>query len=158
MMLDSINRAVKRYDRKLYVDLNTQGIPCVFRRTKLFVPIIDEGEFKLYNLVPSKDYVMALTEDWSPRTKVREWGIDFVLNRLRDIDLAHNKNLIEEIDRKNEEIDKSNRRHLRSEAEAFFSDHREIMKRQFKDINTSTLDKTDHKQKLRDRRIKDGNY
>lgn len=158
MLLSSYTRALKRHDRDLFAGLTKDGMPCVFRRVKRFVPIyVDEG-FKFLDLIEDKQLIMALTDNWTMRGRPRAWGIDFVLDRIKEIDTQANERLFEEIDRKNETVDESHRRQFRNEAEAFWSDNRRAFVKATDDILIHSLSKDEPKKRLKDRSIRNGNY
>lgn len=152
------NRELKRYDKDLFCSCTEQGKWAVFRRTKRYVPVLVTEDFKLLNLIEAKELVFALTDSWTMTGQPRAWGIDFILNRLREIDLQANERLIEEMDERNERVDKSKERDFTNHAEAFWSDNRRAFAKATDGILTHSLSKDEPKKRLRDRRIKNGNY
>lgn len=150
-------RAVKRYDRDLFCDFNRDGVLCVFRKTKRFVPVCVDQDFKLLNLVSAKEYVFALTDNWNSSGQKREWGIEFVLNRLREIDLAAQERFFEELEAQEERAKQSELRSFRNEAEAWASDNRRAFAKATDDILVHSLSKDEPKKRLKDRSIKNGN-
>lgn len=151
-------RAVKRYDRDLYCDKNRMGVLCIFRRVKRYIPVVEAKDFKLLNLAEDKQLVFSLTDTWTAQGKPRAWGVDIVLDRLREIDLQARERLIEEMDAANERVDQSLERDRRNKFEAFASDFRHIVKKETDDILIHSLSKDEPNKRLRDRRIKNGNY
>lgn len=158
MIWSSYNKAVKRYDRDLSCGFTKEGVLCVFRRKKQFIPVVVEDDFKLLNLVEGRELVFPLTDTWTMRGKKRDWGIDHVLNRLRDIDTQINENLLDDMDRANEKVDQARERDLLNEAEAFWSDQRKAFVKATDDILVHSLSKDEPHKRMRDRRIKNGNY
>lgn len=156
--LRSYNRVLQSYDRDLFVERNLDGVLCVFRHTKRYDLVIETEDFKLMNLRSGKDYVCALTETWGLTSKPRDWGSDDVLDHIQKIDQLANKRFLEEADTLNEEVEKKRKRHLRGEMEAFWHDERRAFARATNDILTHSLDKSETKRRLKDRRIKNGNY
>lgn len=151
-------RAVKAYDRLLYCAPNDKGTLCIFRKLKRFVPVVIGDDFKLLNLVEDKYLVFALTDTWSVRGAPRAWGIDFVLDRLREIDTQARERLFEEREAEERRLQESKDRHIRNEAEAWAADNRRAFAKAFDDINTTSVSMDEPIKRLRDRSIKNGNY
>lgn len=158
MLVDSYTRALKRYDPDLYAGRTKDGALCVFRKFKHFELVCDDENFKLYNLVTKAQFVFALTDNWALSGQPRAWGIDHVLDRVKQMDTLANERFFEELDEQNEKVDKSKQREFRNEAEAFWSDHR----REFIDAVDSftgcihSVSKDEPRKRLKDRSIKNG--
>src|ERR1043165_535350 len=110
MLVDSYTRALKRYDRDLFAGRTKDGALCVFRKVKAFELVCDDTNFKLYNLTERKEFVLALTDNWQRSGIPRAWGIDFVLGRVKQMDIVANERFFDEIDENNEKVDESKRR------------------------------------------------
>ena len=156
MLADSYTRALKRYDRDLYAGRTKDGALCVFRKVKSYDLVCDDVGFKLFNLVERSQFVFALTDTWTLAGIPRAWGIDHVLGRVKEMDVKANERFFEELDEKNEKVDKSNKRKLRNEAEAFFADNRKEFAKGIDEIVgcTHTLSKDEPRKRLKDRSIK----
>jgi hypothetical protein len=129
----------------------------VFRKVKRFVPVCENEGFRLLNLTEDKQYVFALTDNWTLSGKPINWGIDDVLGRIKKLDCWANKNLFEELDAENEKVDERKRRDLRNEMDAFWSHERDRFKTATSDILTHSLSKDNPRKRLQDRSIKNGN-
>lgn len=151
-------RALKRHDRDLFCAPNMDNVLCVFRQVKRFVPVCETEDFKLMNLVVGKQFVFALTDSWTLRGKPRAWGIDFVLDRVREIDTQANERFIEELEKQNEKLDESKKRSFRNETEAFWAENRRAFAKATDDILTHSLSKDEPRKRLKDRSIKNGNH
>lgn len=151
-------RALKRYDKDLFCAHNIDHVLCVFRKVKRFVSVSESPGFKFLNLSVDKQYIFSLTEDWTLKTKPRTWGIDFVLNRLHEIDLQVHEHLLDEVESQNEKIDKSKERDFDNEMEAFWADNRKGFQKATDDILIHSLSKDEPRKRLKDRSIKNGNY
>lgn len=158
VFLSSYSKALRSYDRELFAGRTRDGIPCVFRRHKRFVPVIEWEGGKLSTLIEDKQFVFALTDNWTARGVPRDWGIDFVLNRIREVDLEANERLFEEMDRMNEKVDESKARSLRNEMEGFWSHERRRFAKATDDILTHSLSKDEPRKRKKDRSIRNGNY
>lgn len=158
VLIKSYTKALRSYDRELFASRTKDGVPCVFRRHKRFVSVGDLSGGTLYQLIEGKQFVIALTDNWTARGKPRNWGIDRVLDRIREIDALANERLLEEMDRHNDKVDESKRRSVRNEMEAFWSHERRRFAKATDDILTHSLSKNETRKRLKDRSIKNGNY
>lgn len=151
-------RALKRYDESLFVQRNADGVLCVFKHSKRFMRVCEAEGYRLLNLVKSKEYVFALTDTWGINGKPRDYGVDDVVDHLKKIDSLANARFLEEAEERNAQSEKSKKRALRNEMEAFWSHERNRFKRAIDESvgTTTSLDKSDRKKRLRDRRIKNG--
>jgi len=113
-------------------------------------------DFKLLNLREDKQFIFALTDNWLASGKPRDWGIDFVLQKIKSIDALANERFLEEIDAENERIEKSRARSLKNEMEAFWSHERRRFAKATDGILTHSLSKDEPKKRLKDRSIKNG--
>ena len=160
MFKDSYTRELKRYDKDLFAKHNQDGVMCVFRKHKRFEPVVVSEGFKFLNLVEGIQFVFSLTENWTLSSPPRQWGIERVLNRVREIDAWNNERMFEDLDAANDRADESEKRSFKNETEAFFADHRSEFVKTF-DENMGcihSLSKDEPKKRLKDRSIKNGNY
>ena len=155
--LHSYTKALRRYDTDLFVDRTKDGVACVFRKVKRFVPVCVSEGFRLLNLISDRQFVFALTDNWTTKGKPVDWGIDDVLARVQQLDCWANQDFFEALDAENDKVDERNRRAMKNEMEAFWSDQRERVKRATSDILTHSLSKDNKRQILQDRSIKNGN-
>lgn len=156
VFISSYNKALRSYDSQLFVSRTMDGVACVFRKHKRFVPVTEWEGGKLCNLIEDKQFVFALTDNWSASGRPREWGIDFVLNRIREIDTLANERMIEEMDEANAKIDESRKRSMKNEMEGFWAYERKRFARATDGILTHSLSKDEPRKRLKDRSIKNG--
>lgn len=159
MMLSSYTKALKRYDKDLFAGLTKDGRACVFRKTKRFEPVCVDDGFKLLNLIDDVQFIFALTDNWLMSGKPRDWGIDHVLGRIREIDTLAKQRFFEELDEHNEQVEEKKKRHFRNEAEAFFADNRKAFAKAFDETHgtITSLSKDEPRKRLKDRSIHNGN-
>lgn len=157
MFLSSYTRALKQYDSDLYAGRTKDGLPCVFRKSKRYDLVGEWDGMKLLNLRDDIQFVFALTDNWLASGKPRDWGIDFVLQKIKSIDALANERFLEEIDEQNENVEKSRARALKNEMEAFWSHERRRFAKATDGILTHSLSKDEPKKRLKDRSIKNGN-
>lgn len=158
VFLKSYTKALKRYDSDLYADKTLDGLTCVFRKTKRYEPVCVTEKFKLLNLIECKQFVFALTDNWQATGIPRDWGIDHVLNRVKESDALANERWLEEIDAHNERIDKSKRRELKNDMESFWSHERNrFVKTMDESLGlTHSMSKDEPRKRKKDRSIKNG--
>lgn len=157
MILASYTRALKRYDRDLYAGRTKDGVACIFRKSKRFEPVCELNGIPLSVLKEDKQLVFPITSTWTMAGEPRDWGIDRVLNRVREIDALANERFFEELDAANDRIEQSKQRSMKNEMEAFWSHERRRFAKATDGILTHSLSKDEPKKRLRDRRIKNGN-
>lgn len=153
-------RALRRYDSELFLDYNLDGVLCVFRHNKRYLPVIDSPEIKLLSLTPSRDYVCAITDTWGVSGKPCDYGIDDVLLHIQKIDSLANARLIEEMDEQNAKVDETARKDLRNEMEGMLAYERRRFAKAMDEIApiSGGMSKDEPKKRLKDRSIKNGNY
>lgn len=156
VFIKSYTKALKSYDRELFAGRTTDGVACVFRRHKRYVPVCELNGGSLHALIEGKQFIFALTDNWTARGVPRDWGVDFVLNRIKEIDSLANERMLDEMDAHNEKIDESNKRSLKNEMEAFWSHERRRFAKATDDILTHSLSKNETRKRLKDRSIKNG--
>lgn len=155
----SYTRALQCYDKDLFVEKTKDGPLCVFRKVKRYdEPIVVSEGVYIRPLITDKQFVFALTDNWTRTGVPRFWGIDDVVGRVRKLDIWENERFFDELDAENEKVDEIRRKDLRNEMEAFWSDQRERVKNATSDILTHSLSKDDKRKRLRDRSIKNGNH
>ncbi len=157
VFLKSYTKALKSYDRELFAGRTKDGVACVFRRHKRYVPICALNGGTLSALIDDKQFVFALTDNWTALGSPRDWGIDFVLNRIKEIDVLANERMFEEMDRQNEMVDESRARGMKNEMEAFWSHERRRFAKATDGILTHSLSKDEPRKRLKDRSIRNGN-
>lgn len=155
MILSSLTKALKRYDRDLFAGRTMDGVACVFRKSKRFEPVCELNGEPLLVLKEDKQLVFPLTDNWNMRGKPRMWGIDNVLDRVKEIDAQANDRMFEEMDALNERVEDSNKRHMRNEIEAFWKDERRRFAKATDHILVSSMSKDETKRRLKDKRIKE---
>lgn len=157
VFLKSYTRALKSYDSDLFAAHNVDGVVCVFRYVKRYELVVDEEGFKMFNLIQGKQFIFALTTNWTLSGRSVDWGIDHVVGRVRKIDALANERLLDEMDEANEQVDKSKKRAIKNEMEAFWSHERRRFAKATDGILTHSLSKDDKRKRLKDRSIKNGN-
>lgn len=161
MLLSSYTRALKRYDPDLYAGHTRDGVACVFRKIKRYVPIAEWDGGRLMDLIRDKQIIFAITDTWLVSGKPRQWGIDDVLGHVKKIDAFANARLFDEMDAENDRVDQSKRKAIRNEMEGFWSyERRRFAKTMDENMGlTHSVSKDEPKKRLRDKNkeFKDGN-
>lgn len=153
--LARITSEIKKYDRALFCSETSEGIPAIFRKT-VRQEVFDMSEDEKASLVVFKDshqLVFPLTDTWKVTGKIVDWGIEPILARLKAMDLWNNESLTEDLIKSYEKTEQTRAKDHRNNIESFFSDMRGTFKKDWSDINTSSMAKKD-KRHLTDKRIK----
>lgn len=127
-----ITRHIKKWDRRLSAKYVGEGL--------IHILFSDANVNKL---------VMSLTDNWSANGQPRLWGIEPILMRLRQIDVSGNQSHLEELRKQREREEESRKRDMKNKIEDGAREARPLFAKAFNDINTSTLDKTYDKRKLK---------
>lgn len=153
-----ITRSIRRYDREIFCAQSPAAdMLCVYRRTKRYVVVCEEPDFRVLNLAAGREFVLALTDTWTRKGERRDWGIDIILEKLRSMDIQANERLIEEFERAEERSKASQERHFDNELEAWAKDSRREFAKATDGILTHSLSKNETKRRRKDRSIKNGN-
>lgn len=91
---------------------------------------------------PAPHFVFALTDNWKLQGISVDWGIDPIMNKVRECDLWQ-RNLAEESIRSVEKGMESKKRDLKNNNEAFIKDWRRPFAKMFNDYNISSMKKID---------------
>lgn len=146
MRAETITRKLREHDRELYCGKNKEGTLCVFRNTRTTEAYEVDGSTIIF-VRTSPYYVFSLTRDWTARTEPVEWGIEPIMQKVRYGDLWNNDQLVEDLIKGYEKDKESSERDFQNETEAFLKDWRRQVAKDFADVNTSTMDKTDPRKK-----------
>lgn len=151
-----LNRIIKSHDRDLFVERSRRGTLILKRKAEVSDVYEVDGCTLIHNR-QKPQVVFHLTDNWTATGKPVDWGADAVIERLREHDTWHNPDFFRKFEEQSERARASRKRHLRSEAEAFFSDYRREFARQTEGVMTHSLDKSGVTKGLK-RRIRNGNY
>lgn len=146
----ALTRNLKSHDRELFAARNKQDIVCVWRKSRRLQGPYEVDGFSFYNLADAPEYVFALTDNWTTSGSPVPWGSEVVLQRLRAIDLWNHESYLDEVDAANEAVDKSRRKDVSNNIEAFMYDFRREFAKATNDINTSTMDMSEQKRRKKD--------
>lgn len=102
----------------------------------------------LFSDAHQNSLVMSLTDNWSSSGKPVPWGVEPILLRLRQIDASGN-DVMGEVRKSREKQEESKRREMRNHIESGLMETRKDFAKAFNDINTSTLDKTKDKRRIK---------
>lgn len=138
-MIHDLNNALKRYDKNLFAR-QENGIVRVYVKGKKAETCHIEGVYLTYP-VNTEWLVLSLTHNWSYQGQRRNWGVDKVMFRIREID-AHKRDVIREMEEANEKAEKAKERDFQNHTESFLYEWRDDIKKSFNDVNTSLMDKS----------------
>jgi hypothetical protein len=137
---DVITEFIKRHDPLLYVD-RREGKLCALRRGKR-IESYDVDGVGIDFVRPAPHFVFALTENWSMDSRPVDWGLEPILQRLKDIDLW-NRDLVSEQEKLYDKNKASRDRALDNHIESYLKDHRRDFARATNDVSTANMNKID---------------
>lgn len=131
--IERITSEVRNYDRELYCAMNSEGKPCIYRKSKR-TEVFDLGDGNvLLNVRPAPYYIFALTHDWKPTGEVVDWGLVPIIQRLREID-GWKRDLMQEFEKNEEKANESQDRKRKNQMEDFSYVLRDHVKKETKDV------------------------
>lgn len=148
-----ITSFVKRFDPLLFCE-SKEGKLCLFRKGTR-VETYDVNGTAIDFLRPAPHFVFALTHDWNLSGDPCDRGLEQIRARLVEIDLW-NRDLVAEIEKREEEREKAHNRELDNHIESYLLDHRREFAKATNDVNTASMSKAD-KRKKDERKLKNGN-
>lgn len=148
---ETLTEHLKKYDKNLFAREERGVIHVLVRGERKQSERLSDTEFISY-FVPTEHVVLSLTENWSFSGQRRNWGIDRVLFRIKEID-SHKRDLMKEFEEENEKIKKSKERDFQNHNEAFLHEWRDDIKKQFNDVNTSGMTAVDSRRKFEKRSL-----
>lgn len=147
-----ITSEIKKHDRELYCERNTEGKLCIFRKTLSWVSFVLDDGSTLRALRPTPHFVTALTHNWNIRGESVDWGIEPIMARLRSLDLWK-RDIVADIEQQEQRHAEAVERDRKNTVESFLSDFRGQFKKTFSDVNTASMEKTDSRKK-NEKRVK----
>lgn len=135
-----INDELKKHDPLLFIKSDHNGIRHVMRKNTK-VKEYDLGDnYKMLVYEPSPEYIMSLTKDWTMRGESVEWGLEPIAQRLRDIDSWNPNSIANQFFKHNEKVDDKKAKRRDDNMEDLAREYLPVLKRHFKDTNTSQMD------------------
>ncbi len=149
-------RALKSYDTDLFASRTRDGVLAVFRKHTRYeyFGYVDELGGNLFYPIDGKQLIFPLTDNWMMSGNPRSWGIDIVVDKIRQGDARANEALFDEMDAHNERIELSEKRSMNNEIESFWKHERRRFAKATDDVLTHSLSKDEPKRRLKDRSIK----
>lgn len=132
---NSLTKHLKGHDSSLYAACEAHS---VFPSTSV-IYVLRKNPAKPHEPF----FIFALTDDWTAKSRPREWGIEVVLNRIVAMDLWKNETVMDRLFRDYEKREASEKRARRNDIEDFLYDFRKDFAKATNGINTSLLPKTD---------------
>jgi hypothetical protein len=127
-----ITRYLKRVDKRLSAQYAGNGLIQV-----------------LFSEAKVNKHVFSLTDNWSSDGNPIPLGIEPVLLRLRQVDMSGNETYFEQMRKQRESAAKSKERDFKNRIEDGVREARPQFAKAFNDYNTSTLDKTKDKRRIK---------
>jgi len=143
--LNRLTEFLRKYDRDLFAYRNIEGKTLIMRKVNKDFLIEDDDS------LPRSQMILALTEDWTGRTAPKDWGLEPIYQKLSSMDAWRDEQWLKKDQERREMRERDKERVRRNDIRARAADLRKDFARATNDINTSTLEKVDH------RRMTDGN-
>lgn len=147
---ETLTRHLKKQDKNLFAREDGGIIRVLIRGERKETVKASDGIYFSY-FVPTEHLILSLTENWSFNGERRNWGIDRVLFRLREID-SHQRDVTRAFDEENEKIKQEKERDFKNHNEAFLHEWRDDIKKTFNDVNTSSMDRSKDPEKRLEKR------
>lgn len=146
-----LTKAVRKIDPDLYVIRIPTGMLQVHRRSDR-LRASDYGQRESLNPAwMNPKFILALTHNWTLKGYPVDWGIEPVMQKLRDMD-AWSHDVYSEVVSERESRDYWEKRSNLNEFKAAASEARSGFAKALNDVNTSTMEMVDGR-----RRIENGN-
>lgn len=145
-----LTEEIKKHDPLLYALKTNSGMRQVWRKAQKWDAAYWISEEQAPTSSPTQ-FILALTDDWTLTGKAVEWGIEPVMQKILEMDSWRDDSLLSNLRKEREKAKELRDRELKNELKARAYDMRKDFARATNEINTSALEKVDH------RRIYDGN-
>lgn len=143
-----IDSFIKRYDPKLFVQKNKDGVLQILREKYALKPY-EIDDITIHCLEPSHEYIMSLTDNWGYSGKPIDWGLEPIWQKLSAIDgWKPNSFINQDFENENRKVDEEKSRSFKNKTEDFVKDFHGTFKKTFADVNTASMAKLD-KRKLK---------
>lgn len=137
-----INRELQWYDRELFASELAPGNVRIYRKARRWDCHAWGGAvLKISRVQPL--LVLSLTDNWSMNGNPVEWGLEPIMDRLKEIDDWRNPRRHEELEKKEQRRDEIKKQSQRNELKATAYDLRREFAKATNDINTATVEKID---------------
>lgn len=141
--LKLLAKELKAYDRELVLHQDDHTKKVTIMRKKTYWETVEfEGKTIQYSRT-YPDYVISLTKDWKMNSEPVDWGIEPVLNKIKESDPWRDSNYFTDFVKQRENLEAMRRESKRGQIRDLAYDMRREFARATNDINTSTLAKVD---------------
>lgn len=144
--VEILNKHLKGHDRYLYAIRTGNDMVQVYRQSTRWDSYEVDGKTLTVSR-PNPQFIIALTADWTLRSKPVEWGIEPLMWKLKEMDSWRDDRQLEKIRRERETRAELTKRAERNETRAIAADLRRDFARETNDVNTSTLERVDNRRK-----------
>ncbi len=136
--LGRINREIKLYDRQLYAVQSTTGLIQIMRNNRRWDVYILDGKSLIYGS-DSPHLILNLSRDWGHGSDPADWGLEPLVERLRDMDQWRDDSSYDKMVKQRELVDENKKRALKNDMRARALDLRRDFAKATNDINVSNL-------------------
>ena len=124
-----------------------EGKLCIFRESQRVETYHLDGNV-LHFVRPSSHLIFALTDNWKVTGQEVDWGLEPIMQKLKQNDLW-NRDIVADVERRFEEVEKSKDRERLGQTEDFMREFVRDFKTTFEDVNTANLSKVPKNHKVK---------
>lgn len=135
--LNRLNQELKFFDKDLLAKRESDGRINIYRKRVRF-ETYDCGRFKLRVTKVEPLYILALTDNWTPKGKTVDVGIEPVMAKLREMDCWNRVRFYEEFKSERDRQEESVARERRGLMEDVASDLRKPFSKAFDTYSVSS--------------------
>ena len=143
--LRRINEVVKQFDRNLFAYDSSGKVLIMRQASRLEASDFNQSAPDLARMNPQ--LIFALTDSWKVDGNPVEWGLEPIVDQLKQRDSWAQADLFRNMVKKREQDESDKQRANRNELRAQAADLRRDFARATNDINTSTVEKVDRRRK-----------
>lgn len=148
-----LNKLLRRFDRELFAQRSPYGVVQVFQKRFVWRNLEFDGVNLLYP-EPAANLVFSLTEDWSTKSPVAAWGYEPLYQKLREISLERQDELLRELYKSEDKARELERKDRLNKFEGLAEEAHAVFKKTLSDVNTSGMDMSKDVRRKIDRSIK----
>lgn len=132
-----LTEIVKQYDPALFVKADETGKMHLIRKQTRFEPVEIDGMTVLFSR-PDYQQVFSLTENWLPKGRAVDVGIEPLMARLREIDGHRSEEILDRVNHAYEQSAETRKRDLKNLTTDFAYEFRDAVKHDFADYNLAS--------------------
>ena len=146
-----ITRIAQEHDRDLFAIRGRSGAIMIMRKARRAELVFSDNGHKMFNIKDAKQFVFALTDNWTASGTPRHWGGEVVLRRLKAHDSQQNEKILEKLEAEEKSVEEGRKKDLRNKTENWLAEKHSTFKKAFGDVLTHSMDKTEIRRRAEDK-------